>query len=142
MDKWLISIIATIVSLAGIYLKSRLDKRQQADNRRREFRVAIQSISARFNGVDWMRFLKVYDASIPEVKDLCIKIVDDIRPSKRMDFNKYWNKYCGFKHSDLELPLPKTPAGIDEYQKANGRKRAEMTKVLKDTLNRITREAE
>jgi hypothetical protein len=49
--------------------------------------------------------------------------------------------YCGFKQSDLELPRPNTPAGLEEYMKANKKKREDATAVLKDTLEKIVRYA-
>ena len=86
-----------------------------------------------------MSFYKVYVASVPEVKKLCIQILDDIESSSLPDFIKCRALYCSFKESDLELTciIPPTRSGLEDHLKANRKKQEESKGLLCATLERI-----
>ena len=133
------ALLASLVScLVGLYAGYRLDLGKSVVARRRIFRDKIRSISLRFDAVNWMTFIKTYEESVPEVKNACIEIWEDISFWNRSRFTKFRDKYCGFKQSDLELPRTQiTPAKMPEYMTANKKKRAEMTVDLQETLKKI-----
>lgn len=145
MDKWIPYAVPAIFTFVGGYILSYwnhgLTVRREAGNRRRAFRDKIRSISLRYDEVNWMNFWKTYQKSVPEVKDACAGIFEDVRFWRKCGFARYRDTYCSFKQSDLELPHPRTPAGMPEYMAANSKKREEAKALLRDTLERIIRYA-
>lgn len=143
MDKWIPYIITAVCSLVVgyliAYLNHGLTGQREANERRRRFRDELRSIPLRFDGIHPMHFVKTYNESVPIVKEVCVKIFEDIKFLKRRDFVKFRDKYCGFKPSDLELPHPKTPAGLSEYMVANQKKREDVKVILWETLNKIAK---
>ena len=143
MNKWIPYVVPAVFSFVVGYILSYwnhgLTVRRDAAGRRRDFRAAIRLIAIRFDDVNWMTFYKTYQASVPDVKNLCAKISDDIGFWSKSDFARYRDLYCGFKELDLELPRAKTPAGMEEYMKANKVKRDESKILLLDTLERIAK---
>jgi len=146
MDVWVPCAFTAAFSLPVGYILGRLNhgltKDREADSRRREFRNFIRTIPLRYDVANWMNFIKTYDESVPEVREACIKISEDISFWKRSGFIKHRDIYCGFKHSDLQLPTDRcTPADLPIRMQENKKKRDEMTVVLKDTLERIAKDA-
>lgn len=127
--------------LIGLFVGHRLSIGKDSANRRRDFRAAIRSVSIRFDDVNWINFYKIYQESVPHVKELVAKISDDISWRSKSGFIEYRDLYCGFKHSDIELPRPSNPAGMDEYMRANKRKREEAKASMQATLEKIARYA-
>lgn len=120
------------------YLNHGLTKRRDADTRRRNFRNEIRQVPLRFDDVKWIYFLKTYDESVPAVREACIKILEDIKWRKRDGFIRHRDRYCGFKHSDLQLPTTGcSPVDLPIRLKENKKMREEMIIVLKDTLEKI-----
>ena len=116
-----------------------LTKRRDAEIRRREFRDEIRAIPLRFDNIPPMNFAKTYDESARIVKALSVKIIEDIRWWRRKRFIKQWNRYCGFKHSDLELPRPNSPAALEECMRANKKKREESVALFCAILEKMIR---
>jgi hypothetical protein len=116
-----------------------LSKRRDAEIRRREFRDEIRIIPLRFDNIHPMNFTKTYEESARIVKELSIKRIEDIRWWKRKRFIQQWNRYCGFKHSDLELPRPNNPAALEECLRANKKKREEVLALLCAIIEKIIR---
>jgi len=114
-----------------------LTKRRDAEIRRRKFRDEIRAVPLRFDNIHPMNFAKTYDESARIVKELSVKIIEDIRWRRRKQFIKQWNRYCGFKRSELELPRPNNPAALEEYGKANKKRREESQALLRATLEKI-----
>jgi hypothetical protein len=145
MEKW-IPYIATAISSLAIgyllgYLNHGLAMRREAATRRRLFRDEIRSISLRYDAVNSTNFSKTYQQSTLDVKNACTKIVEDIKFWRRGHFLRCRDLYCSFQESDIELPRPNTPAGMQEYMKANRKKREESTAILRGTLDKIIKYA-
>ncbi len=145
MRAWLSNVLSAAGGLfVGFllgYWNHGLTVRREADFRRRAFRDQIRAISLRFDDVNWMSFWKTYQASVPEVKDACVKIFEDIKFWRRHGFAACRDTYCGFNQSDLELPRPRTPAGMEDHMKANQKKIKESKALLRETLERLARYA-
>jgi hypothetical protein len=142
MEKVVFYLLPAILGFIGgyflCYRNHRLTVHRDSANRRREFRAAIRQIIGRFDNVHSMSFFTTYQASVPEVKKLCIDILDDIGKSSVPEFTKCRELYCSYKQSDLELiGIRPTPDGLEEHMKANIKKQAESKGLLCATLEKI-----
>jgi hypothetical protein len=123
------------------YFNHDLTQRRDADGRRRKYRDDMRAVALRFDTANWMNFVETYETTVPIVRDASLNISEDIRWWKRGNFTKHRDRYCGFKRADLELPRPKTPAGLDDWMKANKKKREDTTAALKSLLEDLARDA-
>ena len=146
MNIWSMHVIPAVSSFVVGYLLSYrnhgLAIRRDAANRRREFRVAIRSVFLRFDNVHSKNLSKIFDESLPRVRELCFGIIDDIGYIHRRAFERDLDRYCAIKHSDFELPRQNlTPAETPAYVHANELKRKEMIVGIKEILSRIAKHA-
>ncbi len=119
------------------YLNHGLASRREANERRRKFREEIRLLVPELEKCNLHTFLAAYDASVEKVRSACIRVMDDIRWSKRGRFERDRDEYCGFKHEDLLLPTHNCgPLELTERMKQNGasykQKRAELARRLNE----------
>ena len=134
---WVGSVIAAF--LGGVWV-NRLTMNREADSRRRVFRGTIRAIAARIELARFISLHKAYQESVPEVRDECSKIVDDIRFWRRKRFTATCERYCTFKQSDI-VPPPPSAAATREELEARKKKHEEAKALLCKTLQEVIRHA-
>jgi hypothetical protein len=133
--------ILTTASALGVgyllgYLNHGLTSRRESDSRRRVFRGTIRAIAARIEPAHFISLHKTYLESVPEVRDECSKIADDIRFWRRKRFTTTGERYCTFKQSDI-VPPPPSAAATPEEMAARKKKHHEAKAMLAETLERM-----
>ena len=133
LEKVLIGLFSAIT---GGFIGHRLTLTKDNGNRRREFCGLIRALAARIDAAHFINLFKTYQESVPEVRDACAKIADDIAWFRRKQFAAIRSQYCSFKQSDI-VPPPPSAAATPEEMAARKKKHEAAKAMLTETLEKM-----